>query len=63
MICKFCLFTHTYGSGEASLEGVFPMCSNSVDLYGLTGDNVRPGFITFFEKPAWLDQELYSIPL
>jgi len=46
------------GSGEASLEGVLSMCSNSVDLYGLTGDNVRPGFTTFFEKHQCLHHEL-----
>jgi len=38
------------GSGESSLEGVFDMCSPTVDLYGLMVDDVRPGFISFFAK-------------
>lgn len=50
------------GSGESSLDGVFDMCSNSVDLYGLTGEDVRPGFITFFEKHQNLHHELMDEP-
>ena len=50
------------GSGESSLDGVFDMCSNSVDLYGLTGEDVRPGFIKFFEKHRNLYHELMDEP-
>ena len=50
------------GSGESSLAGVFNICSNSVDLYGLTGEDVRPGFIKFFEKHRNLYHELMDEP-
>lgn len=50
------------GSGESSLDGVFNMCSNSVDLYGLKGDDVRPGFESFFAKHEGLHHELLAEP-
>ena len=50
------------GSGESSLDGVFDMCCNSVDLYGLTGEDVRPGFTMFFENHKNLHHELMSDP-
>mmetsp|Transcript_19067 Transcript_19067/g.31614 ORF Transcript_19067/g.31614 Transcript_19067/m.31614 type:complete len:203 (-) Transcript_19067:97-705(-) len=50
------------GSGESSLVDVFDMCSASVDLYGLTGSDVRPGFTTFFEKHQSLNHELMEEP-
>jgi hypothetical protein len=46
------------GSGESTLDAVFDMCSADVDLYGLTGDQVRPGFIAFFESHEGLHHEL-----
>ena len=50
------------GSGESTLDGVFDMCSPSVDLYGLKGDDVRPGFISFFDKHVGLHHELLDEP-
>lgn len=38
------------------------MCSNDVDLYGLTGDEVRPGFTAFFEKHNGLQHDLLDEP-
>jgi len=50
------------GSGESSLDGVFEMCSPSVELYGLIDDDVRPGFTAFFEKHPTLYHELMEEP-
>lgn len=50
------------GSGESSLDGVFDMCSPTVDLYGLMGDDVRPGFKSFFAKHTNLYHELMAEP-
>ena len=50
------------GRGDSSLDAVFDMCSPSVDLYGLKGDDVRPGFVSFFEKHQGLYHELIEEP-
>lgn len=55
------------GSGQSSLDGVFDMCSSSVDLYGLKDNEgeeevVRPGFISFFKKHEGLQHELMEDP-
>jgi len=50
------------GSGESSLDGVFDMCSDSVDLYGLTAADVRPGFTAFFKEHQNLYHELMGEP-
>eukprot|EP00571_Detonula_confervacea_P012147 CAMPEP_0172311082 /NCGR_PEP_ID=MMETSP1058-20130122/13673_1 /TAXON_ID=83371 /ORGANISM="Detonula confervacea, Strain CCMP 353" /LENGTH=155 /DNA_ID=CAMNT_0013024141 /DNA_START=137 /DNA_END=604 /DNA_ORIENTATION=- len=50
------------GSGESTLDGVFDMCSSSVDLYGLKGDDVRPGFTSFFQSHEGLHHELLDEP-
>lgn len=50
------------GRGDTSLDAVFDMCSPAVDLYGLSGDNVRPGFVSFFEQHQGLYHELLAEP-
>lgn len=50
------------GSGAAPLDGVFDMCSTSVNLYGLQGDAVRPGFVSFFQSHEGLHHELLERP-
>lgn len=59
---KFINNKNAAGSGESTLDGVFDMCSQSVDLYGLKGDDVRPGFTSFFKKHAELHHELLDEP-
>mmetsp|Transcript_41327 Transcript_41327/g.46980 ORF Transcript_41327/g.46980 Transcript_41327/m.46980 type:complete len:176 (-) Transcript_41327:118-645(-) len=51
------------GRGDTNLDPVFEMCSPDVDLYGLKGDNVRPGFISFFQKYERLHHELIDEPV
>jgi len=50
------------GQGDTSLDPVFDMCSENIDLYGLTGDDVRPGFVSFFGKHQGLYHELIEEP-
>ena len=50
------------GRGDSNLDPVFDMCSSDVDLYGLTGDGVRPGFVAFFDKFQSLHHELIEEP-
>ena len=50
------------GSGASTLDDVFDMCSPSVDLYGLKGDDVRPGFTSFFLSHQDLHHELMDEP-
>mmetsp|Transcript_458 Transcript_458/g.573 ORF Transcript_458/g.573 Transcript_458/m.573 type:complete len:200 (+) Transcript_458:43-642(+) len=51
------------GCGEASLDGVFDMCClSTVDLYGLKGEDVKPGFTAFFESHQGLCHELMEEP-
>jgi len=38
------------------------MCSPTVDLYGLKGEDVRPGFTSFFESHPNLYHELLDEP-
>ena len=59
---KFINNKNAAGSGESILDGVFEMCSPSVDLYGLKGDDVRPGFASFFDSHAGLHHELVNEP-
>jgi hypothetical protein len=46
------------GRGDATLDPVFDMCSPDVDLYGLTGDEVRPGLTAFFVGHKGIQHEL-----
>lgn len=51
------------GCEQSTLDDVFDMCSPSVDLYGLKGDDVRPGFTSFFQKHVGLHHELLDEPV
>ena len=55
---EFIRYKNAAGSGESTLDPVFDMCSKDVDLYGLKGDKVRPGFIAFFDKHDGLQHEI-----
>jgi len=59
---SFIINKNAAGSGESTLDGVFDMCSPAVDLYGLKGDDVRPGFTSFFESHGGLHHELLEEP-
>jgi len=58
----FVNYKNAAGSGESTLDDVFDMCSLDVDLYGLTGDKVRPGFTAFFKSHDGLHHELLEEP-
>jgi len=58
----FIQFKNDACMGDSSLDSVFDLCSSSVDLYGLKGEEVRPGFISFFEKHEGLYHELIDEP-
>jgi hypothetical protein len=58
----FVNYKNAAGSGASTLDDVFDMCSLDVDLYGLVGDNVRPGFTAFFESHKGLHHELLEEP-
>jgi len=50
------------GRGDATLNPVFDMCSPGADVYGLTGDEIRPGLTSFFGKHDGLQHELLAEP-
>jgi len=58
----FIQYKNAAGKGDSSLDSVFAMCSSSVDLYGLKGEEVRPGFISFFEKHEGLHHDFIDEP-
>jgi len=51
------------GRGDATLAPVFDMCGPAVDLYGLRGDEVRPGLTSFFGAHPGLTHELLAAPV
>lgn len=59
---EFIRHKNAAGRGESTLDPVFDMCSPNVDLYGLKGEDVRPGFVSFFEKHGDLHHELMKDP-
>ncbi|KAL7532950.1 hypothetical protein ACHAXR_006908 [Thalassiosira sp. AJA248-18] len=59
---KFITNKNSAGSGESTLDGIFDMCSTTIDLYGLKGDDVRPGFSSFFQNHEGLHHELLDEP-
>lgn len=59
---EFIRLKNAAGKGESTLDPLFDICSPNVDLYGLLGENVRPGFISFFENHPQLYHELIGEP-
>ena len=58
----FLSYKNAAGSGENDLEPLFEMCSPNADIYGLTGEKIRPGLTAFFAEHEGLQHELIAEP-